>query len=84
MNSTICIQGPGNASAARLHLSPTLEINELVERARAAGNKIIYLGFGEATFPIQKDVLQRHRDSCNSTSYMPVAGLPALRQSIAA
>lgn len=68
------------ASAAKLHLSPTLEINELVHRVRASGKKVIHLGFGEATFPIQEEVLQCHREACNSTSYLPVAGLGELRE----
>ncbi|KAJ5624268.1 plp-dependent transferase [Penicillium lagena] len=72
------------ASAAKLHLSPTLEINELVHRVRASGKKVIHLGFGEATFPIQEEVLQCHREACNLTSYLPVAGLGELRERIAA
>lgn len=67
-------------SAAKLHLSPTLEINEIVHQVSAAGKEVTHLGFGEATFPVQKDMLQCHRDSCSSTSYMPVAGLQELRE----
>lgn len=68
------------ASAAKLHLSPTLQINEHVHRVRASGKKVIHLGFGEATFPIQEEVLKAHRDASNSTSYLPVAGLLELRE----
>lgn len=67
-------------AASKLQLSPTLEINEAVEAVRAQGRKFVHLGFGEATFPIQKDVLAAHARSARSTSYMPVAGLHALRQ----
>ncbi|KAJ6172191.1 plp-dependent transferase [Penicillium chermesinum] len=72
------------ASAAKLHLSPTLQINEHVHRVRASGKKVVHLGFGEATFPIQVAVLKAHRDASNSTSYMPVAGILELRERIAA
>lgn len=69
-----------NSTAAKLHISPTLEINELVLKTRAEGKHVVHLGFGEATFPIQKDVLEIHRESSNKTSYMPVAGTEELRQ----
>ncbi|KAL2850661.1 pyridoxal phosphate-dependent transferase [Aspergillus pseudoustus] len=69
--------------SAKLRISPTLEINEQVSKARAEGRHVVHLGFGEATFPIQQDVLQAHRDASNETSYMPVAGIEALRDSIA-
>ncbi|KAE8370238.1 pyridoxal phosphate-dependent transferase [Aspergillus caelatus] len=72
-----------NSTAAKLHISPTLEINELVSKAREQGKHVIHLGFGEATFPIQQDVLQAHQDASNETSYMPVAGIENLRASIA-
>ncbi|CEL03125.1 hypothetical protein ASPCAL04282 [Aspergillus calidoustus] len=72
-----------NSISAKLRISPTLEINELVLKARAEGKHVIHLGFGEATFPIQQDVLQAHRDASNETSYMPVGGVEALRESIA-
>lgn len=68
------------ATAAGLHLSPTLEINELVTRARAAGKKVIHLGFGEATFPIPEEVLRAHREATDQASYLPVAGLESLRK----
>ncbi|KAK5999299.1 hypothetical protein QM012_005624 [Aureobasidium pullulans] len=69
--------------ASHLQLSPTLAINEAVESVRARGRKVVHLGFGEATFPIQEDVLKVHEEYSRSTSYMPVAGLMSLRQSIA-
>ncbi|KEQ58396.1 uncharacterized protein M437DRAFT_70073, partial [Aureobasidium melanogenum CBS 110374] len=66
--------------ASHLQLSPTLAINEAVESVQAQGKKVVHLGFGEATFPIQKDVLEIHEHYSRSTSYMPVAGLMSLRQ----
>jgi hypothetical protein len=66
--------------ANKLHLSPTLQINELVQQTRASGKKVVHLGFGEATFPIEKGVLEEHRNASAMTSYLPVAGLQALRE----
>lgn len=68
------------ASAGAMQLSPTLEINELVLATRAQGKKVVHLGFGEATFPIQRDVLAIHQERSKSTSYMSVAGLDTLRE----
>ncbi|CAK7223153.1 hypothetical protein SBRCBS47491_005108 [Sporothrix bragantina] len=75
---------PLTAVAQQLHLSPTLQINEASRLRAEKGLPVVRLGFGEATFPIQKDVLAAHRDASESTSYLPVAGLLELRQSIAA
>nr|UMZ45364.1 hypothetical protein [Paramyrothecium roridum] len=70
-------------TASQLRLSATLEINESVQQRLARGLGIVHLGFGEATFPIQKDVAAAHREASDVTSYLPVAGLMKLRQSIA-
>ncbi|KAK1237263.1 hypothetical protein MKX08_002888 [Trichoderma sp. CBMAI-0020] len=63
------------ALAKQMRLSATLEINELVHQRTAKGYKVVHLGFGEATFPIQKDVAVAHREASDITSYLPVAGL---------
>lgn len=67
-------------SASRMKVSPTLEINELVLAARAKGKNVVHLGFGEATFPLQRDVLATHQEASRATSYMPVAGHVELRK----
>lgn len=66
--------------ARKLHLSPTLHINELVQERLNKGKRVLHLGFGEATFPIQEDVLEAHRQTSQNTSYLPVAGLMKLRE----
>lgn len=73
------VQGLLTPLAQGLRLSATLEINELVRKQLDAGNGVVHLGFGEATFPMQKDVLQAHREASSDTSYLPVAGLSKLR-----
>nr|UMZ45316.1 hypothetical protein [Paramyrothecium sp.] len=69
-------------TASQLQVSATLEINEIVQHRLSRGLDIVHLGFGEATFPIQKDVATAHREASDVTSYLPVAGLMKLRQSI--
>ena len=63
-----------------LLLSETLVSNELLQYRLIAGNSVVHLVFGEATLPMQKDVLQAHRDASSDTSYLPVAGLMKLRE----
>lgn len=77
------LTSPGNLlteQAGKLRLSATLEINELVQERLKSGKHVIHLGFGEATFPIQRDVLEAHRAASQDTSYLPVAGLKELRE----
>ncbi|KAM0460200.1 hypothetical protein ACHAPV_004989 [Trichoderma viride] len=83
MESTEIESGVLTALAKQMRLSATLEINELVHQRAAKGYKVVHLGFGEATFPIQKDVGAAHREASNITSYLPVAGLVDLREAIA-
>ena len=66
--------------AQGLKLSATLEINELVKKRAENGKRTVHLGFGEATFPLQKNVLEAHRQASCETSYLPVAGLMKLRE----
>lgn len=66
--------------AQELRLSATLEINELVQSRLVKGKDVVHLGFGEATFPIHKSVLEAHSRASKNTSYMPVAGLMKLRE----
>ena len=69
-----------NGMAAQLQFSPTLESNEAVDSARKAGKKVVQLSFGEATFPIQADMLAMHKRESGASSYSPVAGLAELRK----
>lgn len=66
--------------AQSLTLSPTLRINELAQERLRLGRAIVHLGFGEATFPLQKGVVAAHREASTITNYLPVAGLMKLRE----
>ncbi|KAM0250021.1 hypothetical protein ACHAQJ_008790 [Trichoderma viride] len=83
MGSTEAGSSVLTALASQLRLSATLEINELVQQRIARGYKVVHLGFGEATFPIQQNVIAAHRQASDITSYLPVAGLMKLREVIA-
>ncbi|CAH0033161.1 unnamed protein product [Clonostachys rhizophaga] len=74
---------PLTTQARELRLSATLEINELVRERLDSGKHVVHLGFGEATFPIPKIVRLAHQEASDNTSYLPVAGLWKLRESVA-
>ncbi|HVB62157.1 MAG TPA: aminotransferase class I/II-fold pyridoxal phosphate-dependent enzyme [Ktedonobacteraceae bacterium] len=63
--------------------SATLAINEAVAARRAAGQKTIHLGFGEASFPLHPLLRGALNAAAEQTGYAPVPGIAALRQAIA-
>src|SRR5579864_7183890 len=77
-------QLPLTPLAQTLPTSATLGMNEAVARRKAAGSKTIHLGFGEAAFPLHPLLKTAFAEAATRTSYAPVLGIPALRQSIAA
>lgn len=64
--------------------SPTLVLNEQVNRMWAAGIPIYHLGFGESRFPMPASVRQALIANAGATGYPPTLGLPALRAAVAA
>jgi aspartate/methionine/tyrosine aminotransferase len=73
------------ASTARsLPPSPTLAINEAIAMRRAAGQDVLHLGFGEASFPLPPALAGALAGAAGATGYAPVLGIAALRAAIAA
>ena len=64
-------------------LSPTLGINERVAELRAGGASVHHLGFGESPFPAPARLVEALAAHAGATEYLPVAGLPALREAVA-
>jgi aspartate aminotransferase len=73
------------SGVARRGLKPsaTLLMNERVREMRAAGQDVYHLGFGESRFPVHAKVATALQDNAQQRSYLPVLGLPELRESIA-
>ncbi len=71
------------SSKQGLASSPTLAINEAVAARKAAGQSIIHLGFGEASFPLHPLLDEAFKRAARQTSYAPVLGLSPLRRAIA-
>ncbi len=66
-----------------LQPSATLAINEYTSRLAAQGREVFRMGFGQSPFPVPEHVvaaLQRH---AHEKAYLPVLGLPQLREAVA-
>lgn len=72
------------AGAASLDSSPTLAINERMAALRRAGRPVYRLGFGQSPFPVPESVVAALRAHAHEKDYLPVRGLPALRDAVAA
>lgn len=64
-------------------MSATLAVHNEVRRLRAAGETVFHLGFGEATFPVHPKILEAFQRHATERTYLPVAGLPELRERVA-
>lgn len=73
-----------NSAVMGAPVSATLRMNEAVAARRAARQRTIHLGFGEAPFPLPIPLREELARAANRTEYAPVLGLPGLRAAIAA
>lgn len=73
-----------NLNIRGMGLSATLAINELSNQLAAEGKKIHKLGLGQSPFPVPKHVQQALSHNAHQKDYLPVKGLPALREAVAA
>jgi aspartate/methionine/tyrosine aminotransferase len=64
-------------------VSPTLAINEEVDRRRAAGLATIPLGFGEAGLPVLPELVDQLVRASSRAQYGPVAGVEEVRHAAA-
>ena len=71
-------------SKSRLRSSPTLAMNELSARLAAEGRTIHRFGFGQSPFPPPPAVVEALRENAWRRDYLPVQGLPELRERVAA
>ena len=66
-----------------LSLSSTLKINEISNELESQGKEIFKFGFGQSPFEVPKDVVMELKKNAFQNKYMPIQGLPELRQAIA-
>jgi len=68
----------------RMEHSPTLEIHQRVTGRREEGGDVVHFGFGESPFPVPPPVVAELIKHAGDSRYLPLQGLPALRESAAA
>ncbi len=64
--------------------SSTLAINEQSKKLQSEGVEVTRLGLGQSPFPVPESVVEQLRQHAHEKDYLPVAGLEALREAIAA
>ena len=64
--------------------SATLAINERSAALQAAGHDVYRLGLGQSPFPVPAPVVEALQAHAAEKDYLPVRGLPALREAVAA
>ena len=67
-----------------LKSSPTLVMSELSRNMAESGQEIFRLGFGQSPFPVAEEVVQALIKHVREKDYLPVKGLWALREAVAA
>ena len=63
--------------------SSTLLINEESKRLEKEGKKIFKFGFGQSPFQIPEDIVNELKKNSHQNRYLPMQGLPELREAIA-
>jgi aspartate/methionine/tyrosine aminotransferase len=69
--------------ARTLQPSATLAINEHTARLIAQGREVFRLGFGQSPFPVPEHIVEALRCHAHEKAYLPVLGLPQLREAVA-
>ncbi len=63
--------------------SATVAINERSAELQRSGRQVFRLGFGQSPFPVPEVVVEELRQHAHRKDYLPVRGLPELRQAVA-
>ena len=72
-----------NINVRGLGESPTLAINERIKLLQSQGRKIYNFGLGQSPFPVPVPVVEALRLHAHEKDYLPVKGLPALKEAVA-
>ena len=66
-----------------LKISSTLRINEMSKELESNGKEVFKFGFGQSPFKIPEDVINQLRNNAFQNKYLPMQGLPELREVVA-
>ncbi|MBO6523905.1 MAG: aminotransferase class I/II-fold pyridoxal phosphate-dependent enzyme [Balneolaceae bacterium] len=71
-----------NPGISGLKSSATLAINEKCAQLEMDGRKVYRLGFGQSPFPVPDLIIEGLKEHAHVKNYLPVRGLPQLREAI--
>ena len=66
----------------KLKESSTLVINEKSKELISKGKKVYQFGFGQSPFPVPEKIVEVLRKNAHRKEYLPIQGLPELRENI--
>jgi len=66
-----------------LNLSSTLRINEISKELESQGKDVFKFGFGQSPFNVPENVVAQLKNNAHQNKYLPIQGLPELRDAIA-
>ena len=66
-----------------LSLSSTLRINEISKELESQGKDVFKFGFGQSPFKVPENVVVELKNNAHQNKYLPIQGLPELREAIA-
>ncbi len=72
-----------NLNVRGLPQSATLVINEKSNQLLKEGKEVFKLGLGQSPFPVPQPVVDELKANAHQKDYLPVMGLPTLRQAVA-
>lgn len=72
-----------NLAVRGMRPSATVAINERSDQLRREGHEVFKLGLGQSPFPVPECVVEELRANAHQKDYLPVKGLPALREAVA-
>jgi len=66
----------------KLKPSATLSVNEKSKELISKGKKVYRFGFGQSPFPVPKKIVSVLKNNAAKKAYLPMQGLPKLREAI--
>ena len=72
-----------NLNVRGLKQSATLAINERSAQLIREGRQVFRLGLGQSPFPVPQPIVDELRANAHQKDYLPVRGLPGLREAVA-
>ena len=75
--------GSLNLNLRGMGISATLAISQTSRKRRESGKLVYNFGLGQSPFPVPDSVVDALRQAAAEKDYLPVDGLPELREAVA-